>query len=43
MKVYTLEELQELTLVWFEARGIISNGKATTQALKLVFEFGELN
>lgn len=42
IKLYTLRELEDLTVKWSETRGIIKNGKATTQALKLVSEFGEL-
>lgn len=42
MKTYTLRELEDLTVNWSETRGIIKNGKAATQALKLVSEFGEL-
>ena len=42
MKQYTLAELQYLTLNWAVERGIVSNGKATTQGLKLVSEVGEL-
>jgi len=37
-----LKELQEKTLTWAHQRGILTNGKATTQALKLVSEAGEL-
>ena len=42
MNEYTLNELEELTLKWSHDRGIIKNGKPTTQALKLVSEMGEL-
>jgi len=38
----TLDELNKLTLEWSKDRGILTNGKATTQALKLGSEFGEL-
>lgn len=38
----TLDQYENLTLAWSEARGITVNGKATTQALKLVSEVGEL-
>jgi hypothetical protein len=40
--MYTLNELETLTTSWADARGIIKNGKPTTQALKLVEELGEL-
>ena len=40
--MYNLKELQESTLKWSYQRGILTNGKATTQALKLVSEVGEL-
>jgi hypothetical protein len=39
---YNLIEVEELVLVWSEERGITTNGKVTTQALKLVSEVGEL-
>lgn len=39
--MYTLIELETKTTEWAEARGIIKNGKAETQALKLIEEFGE--
>lgn len=42
MKIYSLEELEGLTLAWSEERGILTNGKASTQALKLISEAGEL-
>ena len=42
MKPQELQELHDLTLQWSKDRGIIPNGKATTQALKLVSEYGEL-
>jgi len=38
----TLSKLEELTIKWSEDRGIIQNGKPTTQGLKLVSEIGEL-
>ena len=38
----TLLELETATLEWSHTRGILTNGKATTQALKLVSEHGEL-
>jgi hypothetical protein len=37
-----LTELRDLTLEWSKDRGILTNGKAVTQALKLVSEVGEL-
>lgn len=37
-----LNTLRDLTLAWSEDRGILKNGKTTTQALKLVSEVGEL-
>jgi len=37
-----LLELEKATLQWSHDRGILTNGKATTQALKLVSEVGEL-
>lgn len=37
-----LKELQERTLQWSYDRGILTNGKVTTQALKLVSEVGEV-
>jgi len=37
-----LTVLRDKTLVWSYDRGILTNGKATTQALKLVSEVGEL-
>lgn len=39
---YNLMEIEELVLKWSQARGILTNGKVTTQALKLVSEVGEL-
>ena len=38
----TLDELQAKTLKWSKDRGILTNGKITTQALKLGSEIGEL-
>ena len=38
----TLSELEQATLQWSYDRGILTNGKATTQALKLMSEAGEL-
>lgn len=40
--MYTLNELRDLTINWSMERGIITNGKATTQCLKLMSEVGEL-
>lgn len=37
-----LTTLRDLTLKWSDDRGILKNGKTTTQALKLVSEVGEL-
>lgn len=37
-----LTTLRDLTLHWADERGILKNGKVTTQALKLVSEVGEL-
>ncbi len=37
-----LDDLQYKTLQWSSARGILTNGKITTQALKLGSEIGEL-
>lgn len=37
-----LEFYVELVTAWSHERGIIANGKVTTQALKLVSEVGEL-
>lgn len=37
-----LKECATATLEWSEERQILANGKATTQALKLVSEVGEL-
>jgi len=41
--MYNLKELEELTVKWSDDRGILKNGKATTQALKLVSELGEFS
>lgn len=41
--MFNLEELEELTRQWSEDRGILKNGKATTQCLKLMSEAGELS
>lgn len=38
----TLDKLEELTVQWSDDRGILKNGKAITQALKLVSEVGEM-
>ncbi len=38
----TLPELERLTVQWAHGRGILQNGKATTQGLKLISEAGEL-
>ena len=40
--VFTLRQLRDKTLDWSMERGILTNGKATTQGLKLVSEVGEL-
>lgn len=37
-----LRQLSEATLEWSRDRGILQNGKAVTQTLKLVSEVGEL-
>ena len=37
-----LIELEKMTYKWSKDRGIIDNGKADTQALKLMSEVGEL-
>ena len=37
-----LNKLEVLTLQWSHDRGILTNGKVATQALKLVSEVGEL-
>ena len=37
-----LNTLRDLTLQWSYDRGILTNGKVTTQGLKLVSEVGEL-
>lgn len=42
MQLYTLEELNQRTWQWSEDRGINTNGKPQTQALKLASEVGEL-
>ena len=42
MEIYTLEQLRNKTINWSMERGILTNGKATTQCLKLVSEVGEL-
>jgi len=42
IKLYTLSELEELTVNWSTERGIIPNGKPLTQVAKLTSEFGEL-
>jgi NTP pyrophosphatase (non-canonical NTP hydrolase) len=39
---YNLIEIEELVLAWSKERGITTNGKVATQALKLVSEVGEL-
>lgn len=39
---HNLIVLEELILQWSEERGITTNGKVSTQALKLVSEVGEL-
>jgi len=39
---YTLDELVTKTLNWSRERGILTNGKSTTQCLKLMSEVGEL-
>jgi len=41
-KSMNLLELEEVTIKWSKDRGIITNGKATTQVIKLTSEFGEL-
>lgn len=38
----TFDKLRELTHAWADARGIVKNGKVSTQLLKLVSEYGEL-
>lgn len=40
--MYNLIELNEKILKWSDERGILTNGKLSTQALKLVSEVGEL-
>jgi len=40
--VKTLEILRNLTLAWSHDKGILTNGKTVTQALKLGSEVGEL-
>lgn len=42
MKLDTLQDLEQATLQWSYDRGILTNGKATTQALKLMSEASEL-
>lgn len=42
MKLYNNDELQQMTEAWSHARGILTNGKAETQFLKLTEELGEL-
>lgn len=42
MTNYDLEELETLTTKWAYDRGILTNGKTITQAMKLGEEFGEL-
>ena len=42
VKLFTLDELRDKTLQWSEDRGILKNGKVTTQALKMVSETGEM-
>lgn len=39
---FTLDELRTKTIDWSMKRGILTNGKVTTQGLKLVSEVGEL-
>lgn len=39
---FTLNELKTMTLKWSQDRKITINGRAETQALKLVSEIGEL-
>jgi len=43
VKHYTWDKLKELTVKWSYDRGILTNGKAVTQCLKLVSEKGELD
>ena len=38
----SLKKYEDLTIQWAEDRGINTNGKATTQGLKLISEAGEL-
>jgi len=40
--MYNLIEVEEKIVKWSYDRGILTNGKAITQALKLGSEFGEL-
>jgi len=42
VKQYSLEQCHEKTLEWSHDRGILTNGKSITQALKLGSEVGEL-
>jgi NTP pyrophosphatase (non-canonical NTP hydrolase) len=42
VKQYGLERLEEMTLEWSHDKGILTNGKAITQCLKLMSELGEL-
>lgn len=40
--MYNLIELEEKIIQWSYERGILTNGKSTTQCLKLMSELGEL-
>jgi len=40
--VYNLVEIEELIVKWSDDRGILKNGNAITQCLKLMSELGEL-
>jgi len=40
--MHSLNEVEEKIVQWSEDRGIIKNGKAITQCLKLMSELGEL-
>ena len=42
MANYNYEALEDLTTSWAYDRGILTNGKTITQAMKLGEEFGEL-
>jgi len=42
VKYDTLNKLESITLKWSHDRGILTNGKAATQGLKLTSEAGEL-